>query len=137
VAISGQTAIVGVCGDNTKGPRSGAAYVFRCDGSGQWRQEAKLTAADAAASSSLGWSLALSGVTAVIGAYEDSSVQAYAGAAYVFQRTDEGAWRQIAKLAAEDAAKCDHFWLVDCAQWKDNRRWRSAAPQLCRCSLSF
>lgn len=67
-------------------------------------QQAKLTVSDAAAWDHLGYSVALDGDTALVGAI---GVSGYAGAAYVYVRTDSG-WTQQAKLTAADAAS-DNF----------------------------
>ena len=50
---SGNTAVVGARWDDDAGTRSGSAYVF-VRGGGVWTQEAKLVAADAAASDYFG-----------------------------------------------------------------------------------
>ncbi len=72
-------------------------------------QEAKLTASDAAGNDWLGWSVALSGDTALVGAYfDDNAGGTNAGSAYVFTRTG-GVWTQQAKLTASDAAVGDIF----------------------------
>jgi hypothetical protein len=113
VALRGRIAIVGAYGDKARGPRTGAAYVFQCEPFGNWKQMAKLTATDASACSSFGWSVALCGDVAVVGAHEERSTHFFAGAAYVFQRKDEASWLQVAKLTASDATKGDHFgWSV-------------------------
>ena len=63
---------------------SGSAYVFRYDGS-DWVEEAKLTASDGAAYDYFGDSVAVSGDTAVVGAYGDDDNGSDSGSAYVFQ----------------------------------------------------
>src|SRR5207302_1677104 len=65
VALSGGAALVGAY---TKNSSAGAAYVFLRRG-GAWSQQQKLTAADAAANDYFGISVALSGETALVGAY--------------------------------------------------------------------
>ena len=65
-----------------------------------WSQQAELTAADAAAGDYFGISVAISGSTAVVGAYGNNS---QTGAAYVFTRSGT-AWSQQAELTAADAA---------------------------------
>ncbi|MCA9253679.1 MAG: FG-GAP repeat protein, partial [Phycisphaerales bacterium] len=50
-----------------------------------WQQIAKLTAADAATDDYFGYSVALSGDTAVIGAYLDDDGGSASGSAYVFR----------------------------------------------------
>jgi hypothetical protein len=103
VSISGPVAVIGAYGDNHAGAESGSAYVFRNTG-GHWVQEAKLTADDAAANDRFGYSVAVSGDVALIGAYADEP----GGSAYVF-RYDGSAWVQEARLTADDAAAGDQF----------------------------
>ncbi len=85
VAISGNAAVIGAILDDDKCDNSGSAYVFTRSGA-SWSQQAKLTAADGAADDVLGWSVALSGDTAVIGAhFHDNDVNGLdSGSAYVF-----------------------------------------------------
>jgi hypothetical protein len=106
VAISGTTALIGAPQDRTL-LGVGSAYVFTRIGSG-WQLQAKLTAADAGASSGFGNSVALEGDTAVVGAYFGASATANSGAAYVFTRSGD-AWSQQAKLTADDASGFDYF----------------------------
>ena len=85
VALSGDTALVGAPGWDIAGAADvGAAYVFERSG-GAWTQEARPTAADAADGDDFGFSVALSGGTALIGApYRNVAGEANVGAAYVF-----------------------------------------------------
>ena len=83
VAISGDTALVGVHFDDDAGPDSGSAHVFTRSGA-TWTQQAKLTAADAAGGEHFGSSVAISGDTAVVGADSDDDAGDRSGSAYVF-----------------------------------------------------
>ena len=103
VAVSGDTAVIGAWRDNDGGTNSGSAYVFTRSGE-VWSQQAKLTASDPAAFDRFGSSVAISGDTAVIGAYSD-------GSAYVFSRSG-GVWSQQAKLTASDDAGNFFGWSV-------------------------
>jgi hypothetical protein len=107
VAVSGDTTVIGANGDDDGGSSAGSAYVFVRSG-GVWNQHAKLTASDAAASDLFGFSVAVSGDTAVIGAYGDDDGGSSAGSTYVFVRSG-GVWNQQAKLTASDAAASDLF----------------------------
>jgi len=101
VFVSGDTALIGAPGyDSIKG----AAYVFTISDS-NWTQQAKLTASDGVAHNRFGWSVSVSGDTALIGAYEYNS---YQGAAYVYTRSGSN-WRQQAKLTASDGVQGDNF----------------------------
>jgi hypothetical protein len=72
-----------------------------------WTQQQKLTASDGVARDDFGWSVAVSGETAVIGAYGRGSGR---GAAYVFVRSG-GTWTQQQELTASDGAANDYFGL--------------------------
>ena len=74
----------------------------------QAAEQAKLTASDAAANDSFGFSVSVSGDTAVVGAWGDDDNGSYSGSAYVFVRTGS-TWTEQAKLTASDAAADDRF----------------------------
>ncbi len=106
VSLSG---LIGAFGDNDNGDSSGSAYVFtRSDTS--WTQQAKLLASDAAAEDWFGYSISLSGDTALIGALGDDDNGNWSGSAYVFTRTGTS-WTQQAKLIAMDGATNDRFGI--------------------------
>jgi FG-GAP repeat len=107
VAVSGDTALVGSIGDSDDGSGSGSAYVFVRSGTA-WSQQSKLTASDAAAGDNFGWSVAVSGDTAVVGSIADDDDGSASGSAYVFDRSGT-AWSQQSKLTASDAAAGDSF----------------------------
>ena len=111
VALDGDTAVVGATGQAGNASTSGAAYVYVRSG-GVWTEQAKLAASDGAAGDLFGWSVALDGDTAVVGALFDQDAGPQSGAAYVFQRTGSS-WTEQAKLVAGDAASGDQFgWSV-------------------------
>ena len=87
VAVSGETIVVGVPFDNVVGDdnvfKEGSAYVFVRNGE-TWPQQALLTAAPDLmndGSRSFGWSVAISGDTALVSAYPDETD------AFVFSRS--------------------------------------------------
>ena len=98
VSISGDVAVIGAAGDD----ESGAAYIFRYDGS-TWIQEQKLLPSDGAADDWFGLSVSISGDVAVAGAFGDD-----VGSAYVF-RHDGSTWIEEQKLLASDGAVDDWF----------------------------
>ncbi len=85
VAISGDTVIAGMPQDDDDGADSGAAYVFARSGS-SWKEQAKLTASDAAAGDRFGGSVSISGNSAIIGTTLDGDA---AGSAYVYDATGD------------------------------------------------
>ncbi|MEX0785839.1 MAG: FG-GAP repeat protein [Dehalococcoidia bacterium] len=107
VSVSGDTALVGALGDDDNGSGSGSAYVFQ-DSGGVWSEQAKLTASDGAAFDTFGFSVSLSGDTALVSALLDDDNGADSGSAYVFQRSG-GVWSEQAKVTASDGAAGDEF----------------------------
>ncbi|MEE8154938.1 MAG: FG-GAP repeat protein [Phycisphaerales bacterium] len=103
VAISGATAIVGAWYDNDNGFHSGSAYLFDTT---TGRQIAKLLPNDGAADDEFGVAVAISGETAIVGAYRDDDNGSSSGSAYLFDTTTG---RQIAKLLADDGTAFDFF----------------------------
>eukprot|EP01043_Picozoa_sp_COSAG02_P008854 COSAG02_NODE_290_length_25531_cov_75.132392_22_plen_219_part_01 len=100
VAISGEVAVVGAYrDDNAGGDYAGAAYIFVRDaaGSGAWTESQKLLASDGAGGDVFGYSVAISGEVAVVGALQDNNAGGIdAGAAYIFVRdaAGSGAWTE-------------------------------------------
>jgi len=107
VAISGDTTIVGAFHDDQAGPNSGSAYVFVRSGA-VWTQQQKLTAPDGAAFDVFGLTVAISGDTAIIGAFGNASPALGKGFAYVFVRSGS-VWTHQQKLAAPDGVPSDLF----------------------------
>ncbi len=89
VAISGTTILVGAYGHARD---AGRVYVFTKTSTG-WAQTAELKGAGSLAKAEFGCSLAISGRTALVGAFGDSSD----GEAYVFEKTSTG-WTLVATL---------------------------------------
>jgi FG-GAP repeat protein len=105
VAFNGTTAFVGAdaatVGDNGA---QGAVYVFNESG-GVWTQAQKLLASDGGTGDIFGYSIAVDGATAVIGAYANNF---YQGAAYVFGESG-GSWSEVKKLTADDGTANNMF----------------------------
>jgi hypothetical protein len=104
IAVSGNTALVGATTANGgPGNGTGAAYVFVKGPTGRWVQQARLAASDPAgtAKENFGFSVALDGDTAVIGAPNRGTFPGDpfggSGAAYVFHRSGTK-WSQQAIL---------------------------------------
>jgi len=95
VGVYGDLAIIGATGDDDGGFSSGSAYIFQNTG-GTWQQVAKLTASDGETGAEFGYSVSISGDTAVVGAY---NVIGHTGAAYIFQKFN-GTWQELAQLSA-------------------------------------
>ena len=122
-SVSGNTVVVGAYfedsnatgvngdGDNNGAGNSGAAYVFVRNGT-TWSQEAYLKASNTGANDIFGFSVSVSGNTAVASARREDSTANDSGTAYVFVRAG-GTWSQQAFLKATNAGAWDEFgWSV-------------------------
>ncbi|MCF7734010.1 MAG: immunoglobulin domain-containing protein [Akkermansiaceae bacterium] len=109
VAVSGGSILVGVLGADTEaGLDAGSARVFTDSGVG-WNPQAGLVADNSRVEDLFGVAVALSGDTALIGAFaDDTPAGVDAGSAYVFVRRD-GLWAQEAKLSASEGSTGDAF----------------------------
>jgi hypothetical protein len=106
VAISGNIAIVGAWAD-VVGHNFGSAYLFDVT---TGRQLFKLTAPVGAERDVFGWSVGISGTTAIVGDPSDDEEARNSGSAYLF---DVNTGKQLFKHTASDAAEGDSFgWSV-------------------------
>jgi hypothetical protein len=106
-AVFGDSVLVGAYCADPNGINSGAAYVYRFNGS-NWVEEDKLVAPDGASGEYFGNSVAIYDDTIVIGAYQDDDNGNNSGSAYIF-RFDGSNWNKEAKLTASDSASYDFF----------------------------
>ena len=113
VAIANQEfALVGAPGNDSIGLNAGAAYLFRRNATtGAWAQVKKLSAANTAAGDQFGFSVALDGPTAVVGAPRNDLRTLDGGIAYVFERNRGGLnhWGEGSKLFAYDSEAKDRL----------------------------
>ena len=108
VSISGEYMVVGA---NEVDGRKGAAYVYLKDSDGLWEYVQTLVASDASNDSFFGTSVSISGDQLVVGAYGDNLEQ---GAAYVFEKDNEGTWLEVQKLNANPSSEKTQFgWSTD------------------------
>ncbi|RFF29927.1 hypothetical protein DZC52_10860 [Wenzhouxiangella sediminis] len=107
VAVDGDRILIGASGNVPAKDTSGSAYVFERSG-GQWRQVARLTPSDGAGGDGFGDAVALEGSRAVVGARFADLGGSDEGAAYVYEKGDDG-WREVARLSAPDPSDRDQF----------------------------
>ena len=102
VAISGDLAAVGACREATDGQNRGVAYIFERDeaDSDNWSLLQRLAPNNPVGEVYFGGSVAISGETIVVGAYQQDS---NSGAVYFFDRGQGGgnAWGQVAIRTAD------------------------------------
>jgi len=117
VSISGDYAVVGAPARNEAGTKSGCAYIFARTGE-TWTKRSKLTPPDAAADAWFGYSVSISGDSAMVGAPGDNEKGTKAGAVYIFQPGDPN-WPMQQKITAEDAEADDKFGFSVCINGND------------------
>ena len=106
VAIAGNSIIVGAYGDDTGASNSGTAYIFNASTGSLLRTLANPTPA---ASDYFGSSVAVSGNTVVVGAYQDDTTATDAGTAYIFDATTGNLLWTLANptpAASDNFSKC-------------------------------
>ncbi|MBS0196291.1 MAG: hypothetical protein JSR77_05990 [Planctomycetes bacterium] len=113
VSLSGDTALVGAFNDDVGlNGQEGSAYVFVRSGT-TWMPQAKLVASDGEWLDKFGYSVSVSGDTALIGAYGEDSIPGgdigiERGAVYVFVRSGLR-WEQEAKLSLPNGVSTRAF----------------------------
>lgn len=119
VDISGNYCIIGARFNAGAGDEAGAgaAYIFERSEGGVWTQTAKLEAPIQKSSDYFGFSVAISGDFAVVGAfYEDEDENEEneilsAGSAYIFERAGDATWSLDQKIVASDRTLDDRFGM--------------------------
>ena len=126
VSVSGDTAVVGACCEDAEGDDAGAAYVYEQDdgGAGNWGEMRKLTASHAEAGDLFGSSVAVSGDTVVVGAYQEDAEGDGAGAAYVFDLKAGSSGLSAVVVAGIAAGVAAGVLAVGGAGWYARRRLR-------------
>lgn len=96
MATDGEVVLISALAHNDS---KGAVYVYRRNASGEWVEEAKLTAPDSESNDFFGGSLAVEGDLVVVGAMQRDNAK---GAAYTFQRGEDGMWNHSGSIVVED-----------------------------------
>ena len=109
VALEKDIVLIGAFGNSDNGIDAGAAYVFERDGTGTWKETAKLLTQGGEAGDQFGNSAALYGETALVGSIGDNDNGIDAGAVYVFERKGLGNWTEATKLLPRDGEAGDQF----------------------------
>lgn len=111
-SISGNYAIVGAPYSDNPATidllDSGAAYIYYKNENNNWQEQAKLLPPNIEEHDRFGWSVAINGEYALIGAVGDDDNGLNSGAVYVYQR-DGTSWSQVTKLIPADNAENDFF----------------------------
>jgi len=107
VSIEGDTAVAGATWDSDLGLKSGAAYVYRFDGT-NWNEEAKLHASDGVTNDRFGYSVSISGDMVVIGDFAHPDNGLDAGSAFLY-KYDGSAWVEQSELLPSDGTTGDHY----------------------------
>ncbi len=111
VAIQGHTAVVGAAEDTDNGAGSGAAYIFKDSGSGNWNEIQKITPSDGGENQRFSAGRrALAFIDEskiVVGAQNAWGFDNWVGAAYFFQNDGAGNWSETNKIFAAKGESAD------------------------------
>jgi hypothetical protein len=105
VAVQGDIALLGAAGPAGGSTFGGRAYVFKRSAQGIWSQEATLISSGSTNNDTFGFSVAVNGSLAVVGAPREALV----GAAYIFTRKTQGSWSESARLLSDDGLSFTDF----------------------------
>jgi len=121
VAISGNLVIAGAWaqdfgmnGENRM-EAAGAAYIWERMDDGKWTKAQKLIASDRTPYDEFGYSVAINGDNAVVGARnvtlnrDDENNNGYTGEAYIFSRNENGEWKEVLAIIPNDRKTGDYF----------------------------
>ncbi len=117
VAIDGDYVVVA----ENEGWYNGAVHVFERV-AGDWVYSQKLFPSTSSAAASFGRRMSLNGNDLIVGALGDKTDEngenlisgsvAFVGAAFIFQRANDGTWNEVQKIVASDR-EADHHFGVD------------------------
>jgi choice-of-anchor B domain-containing protein len=99
-AVSGGDVLFG---QTTYDREPGSIFIYRRSGE-SWSEAAKLSASDGSPGDMFGSTLSVDGDRMLVGAYLADSGR---GAAYIFERGSQGAWREAARLLPAGASRSD------------------------------
>ncbi|MDP8238447.1 MAG: choice-of-anchor D domain-containing protein [Candidatus Hatepunaea meridiana] len=111
VSIHGNYAVIGAYQNDDDGEDSGSAYIFELN-DGEWTEQQKLTASDAADNDGFGRSVSINDEQIIIGSpfSDGNDDEEMAGSAYIF-KLDGDEWREHSKIVAGDSDAGDRFGL--------------------------
>jgi len=119
VALQGDSALIGARFDDDKAFNSGSAYLFNVnlqaeahENKQEWRLKQKLTATEGETNDQFGWSVALDGDTAVIGARFDDDKGVNSGSADIYTRS-AGTWIKQQHITASNGKSGNQYsWAI-------------------------
>ncbi|MCD4748486.1 MAG: hypothetical protein K8R59_03855 [Thermoanaerobaculales bacterium] len=109
VAIDGSWIVVGAPTLKDEAIKTGAAGVFRFDGTGLWSQHSMLQPAAGENASLFGLAIDVKGDVLAVGAPADDQAAQNSGAVHLYRRDENNDWLFETKLTAWDAEEGDAF----------------------------
>jgi len=105
VSISGEYAIIGAHEHDVAYSNTGAAHVFKKNGTGYYKRLNTIWASDVSGGAYYGESVSISGDYAIVGAFYDDT----GGSAYILKKNSTGHYSELEKIVASDAEASDRF----------------------------
>ena len=107
LAMSGDYLVAGAPRKDGIGRNSGAAYVFRRQGT-EWVEQAKIVSPEETPGDYFGISVAIDADTVLVGSHRSNEPKADGGSVFVFERNGE-IWNHTVKLTAPDSSNFAYF----------------------------
>ncbi len=108
VAIDGDYAVVAA---RSKDSNTGAVYIFHRTDTNTWDSGVRVVGSDTAVGDFFGVEVAISGDYVIVGAYNNGTGGAGAGAAYIFHRTGTNTWDTGTKVISSDLTAGDNYGI--------------------------
>ncbi|MBU1821825.1 MAG: T9SS type A sorting domain-containing protein, partial [Bacteroidetes bacterium] len=106
VSINGDQAIIGSVNENSG---TGAAYIFKDDGAGNWVELQKLIASDGSSFDQFGLVVYIEDSMAIVSAYADDDNGGDSGSVYLFTKDGSGTWVEQQKIKPSDGSGGSYF----------------------------
>ena len=107
LAMSGDYLVTGAPRKDGIGRNSGAAYIFRRQGT-EWIEQAKIVSPEETPGDYFGISVAIDDGTVLVGSHRSNEPKADGGSVFVYERNGE-IWNHTAKLTAPDGSNFAYF----------------------------
>jgi hypothetical protein len=109
VDVEADVAVIGaLSGEQIPFSNTGAAYVYRYDGSSTWSEEQRLVANDGITGDQFGVSVTVSGTAVAVGSINGETLGTNSGSVYVY-RFNGSTWNQEQELNSNDETTGDRF----------------------------
>ena len=109
IAITENDIFIGARQDTEKGFYAGAAYIYKKENNGRFTFSQKIFSSNGKERDEFGTAIAANSETLIVGAPKNDGIGSDAGAAYIFEKSNQGMWIHKQQLTANDGSNGDLF----------------------------